>query len=96
LSLPLIIKWLKGSAILIISFVLYNLSFIPYLDEAIKKINQLGNENASVDKILEELKKTVISLGLTNEYRYYILICGLFSAERNIVKYWKDYESVFL
>lgn len=46
--------------------------------------------------MLEDLKKLGISLGFSNEYRYYILICGIFQDDRNIVKHWKEYEKVFL
>jgi hypothetical protein len=56
----------------------------------------LAIDGANTEKFLEELKKTQVSLGLTNEYRYYILICGLFNNERNIIKHWKDHESAFL
>ena len=31
-----------------------------------------------------------------SEYRYYILICGLFNVERNIIKNWNQYEKIFL
>jgi hypothetical protein len=35
-------------------------------------------------------------LGLNNEFRYYILICGLFPPERNIIKNWTQNEEAFL
>lgn len=53
-------------------------------------------EGASTDKILEEARKTVVSFGLPNEFRYYVLMCGIFTPDRNIVKYWPQYEEIFL
>lgn len=53
-------------------------------------------DNATNEKLTEEVKKLVVSLGLGGEYRYYILICGLFPPERNIVKNWKVNEEAFL
>jgi hypothetical protein len=47
-------------------------------------------------ELVEEVKKLAVSLSLGNEYRYYILICGLFSKERNIVKFWTKNEQAFV
>jgi hypothetical protein len=63
---------------------------------AVSKISQLASESATNETLLEELKKTTVSLGLTSEYRYYILMCGLFTADRNIIKFWKTYENLFM
>ena len=35
-------------------------------------------------------------MNFTTEYRYHILICGLFNNERSIIKNWKQYEKCFL
>lgn len=49
------------------------------------------------DVILDELKKLSASMGFSGEYRYWVLVCGLFNPEtRNIVKFWKENEKVFL
>lgn len=37
-----------------------------------------------------------ISLNVTTDYKYYILFCGLFNKNRNVVKYWPEYEKAFL
>ncbi len=53
--------------------------------------------NPSKDQIIEQLKRAQISLNFTPDYRYYILMCGLFgSNERNIIKSWKQYEDSFM
>ena len=68
----------------------------PSIVDAISKINQLAVDKATHDKVFEEIKRLGISIGFTSEYRYYILLCGLFNSERNIVKFWKDYEAMFM
>ena len=35
-------------------------------------------------------------LNITPDYKYYILICGIFNTKRNIVKHWPAYEKAFL
>ena len=44
------------------------------------------------------MKLIATSLGIQNEYRYWVLICACFngSKEHNIVKTWKDYEKAFI
>lgn len=37
-----------------------------------------------------------LSLNITSEYKYYILMCGIFAPSRNIVKFWSKYEPAFL
>lgn len=54
------------------------------------------NDGVNGARLLEDIKLTATSLGLSSEYRYYILICGIFTSERNIVKHWPHYEKVFL
>jgi hypothetical protein len=52
-----------------------------------------GAKNA---ELLEEVKNITVTLSLSNEYRYYILMCGLFTKERNIIKHWTQNEQVFI
>jgi len=49
------------------------------LEMSLEKINELAVDNATQEKLMEELKKIIISLGMKNECRYYILIvaCSL-------------------
>jgi hypothetical protein len=35
-------------------------------------------------------------MNIPNEFRYFILICGVFPPERSIVKFWPQYEQLFL
>lgn len=35
-------------------------------------------------------------LNITPDYKYYILICGIFNSKRNIIKHWATYEPAFL
>lgn len=53
-------------------------------------------EGVNCARLLEDIQLTATSLGLSNEYRYYILLCGIFTPERNIIKHWPHYEKVFL
>lgn len=65
--------------------------------EAINKVATLSSDQTtSNEKLIEEVKKIIVSLGLSGEFKYYILICGLFPPERNIVKHWKINEGAFL
>lgn len=50
----------------------------------------------SVDDLLKEVRHAQLILNITPEYKYYILICGLFNPKRNIVKHWPTYEKAFL
>ena len=56
----------------------------------------MAGNNATNSDLVEEVKKLGVSLSLGNEYRYYILICGLFYKERNIVKFWTKNEQAFI
>lgn len=64
--------------------------------EVIEKIQNLLKDGATPEKVLEETLKTLVSLGLSNEFRYYVLMCGIFTPDRNIVKNWPQYEKIFL
>jgi len=48
--------------------------------------------------LLSELRLVATSGGFSSEFRYWVLICGLFNGDgtRNIVKHWKDHEKAFL
>jgi hypothetical protein len=48
------------------------------------------------EKLLAELRLVATSSGFSAEYRYWVLVCGLFNADRNIVKLWKEHEKAFL
>jgi hypothetical protein len=69
-----------------------------YIEEAIAKLHAVAKEKPKADVLLAELKLISTSLGFTNEFRYWVLICACFSAakEHNIVKTWKDFEKAFL
>lgn len=93
LSLPLILsedkRFCNADAISFkYKFLLLNFSLV----EAIAKIEALTATPITNAELVEEVKKLAVTLSLSNEYRYYILICGLFSKERNIVKFWTKHE----
>ena len=72
----------------------------PSIVNAIGKIAALaaetrGQKDAN-EKILAELRLVGTSSGFSAEYRYWVLVCGLFGPERNIVKHWKEHEKAFL
>ena len=50
----------------------------------------------AIDDILTEIRHTQLVLNITPEYKYYILLNGVFNAKRNIVKHWAAYEKAFL
>lgn len=101
-DIPVIIT---GSAILTYTlstiYSLYSSKIEAYLniiclEEAIEKISCAAKEGANCARLYEDVLLTTTSLGLPNELRYYILICGIFTPERNIVKHWPHYEKAFL
>ncbi len=53
-------------------------------------------DEATIEKLLDAVKILVVSFGLNPEFKYYILICGIFTPDRNIVKFWPQYEKAFL
>ena len=84
---------------------LCNLLINSCLEEAISKLHQIVTERKGEPKIndiiLEELRKMAASLGFSAEFRYWVLLCGLFNIKedpsgRNILKCWKDHEKAFL
>lgn len=91
---------ITGSAILKIFqliFILINHDqLILIIVEAIKKITTMVSEGADNKKLVDEAKMLAVSQGFTNEYRYFILVCGLFPPDRNIVKNWTKNEQIFL
>ena len=56
----------------------------------------MAADSKSKDEILDYLSKSQISKNFPNEFKYYILLCGLFPAERHILLNWKKYEAYFL
>ena len=105
-----------GSAILIctIDLLLQSLSLnllsninLLIIEEAISKIHQIVTERKGQaglnEQLLEELRLVGASIGFSAEYRYWVLLCGLFNigpggdaSARNILKCWKDHEKAFL
>ena len=53
-------------------------------------------EGSTNPEILEQLRRYMVSLNFTNDFKYYILMGALFSKSRNIVKNWKSHEKAFL
>lgn len=37
-----------------------------------------------------------VGANITADYKFYILLCGIFSPERNILKHWDAYEDIFI
>lgn len=74
------------------------------LEAAIGKIAQIVTEHGKSDKalqdrLLEEVRLLAASIGFSPEFRYWLLICGIFNvtdAQRNILRAWKDYEKIFI
>jgi hypothetical protein len=74
------------------------------IEEAIAKIHQIASarkgEAGLTEVLLEELRLLAASIGFSAEFRYWVLLCGLFNVKedpsRNILKCWKEHEKVFL
>ena len=85
---------ITGSAILTIPKTFQNINVLTlFVETAIAKISAIttetqGQKDAN-DKIISELRLIAASSGFSAEYRYWVLLCGLFSPTRNIVKNWK-------
>ena len=56
----------------------------------------VAERGAVVDDLLTEVRQQQLILNITPDYKYYILICGIFNPKRNIVKHWSKYEKAFL
>jgi hypothetical protein len=96
----MIINWFCNSDIKITKFSPPINSYQIFLELAIGKVHALALETKGQaqanEKILAELRLVGASSGFSAEYRYWVLTCGLFSPERNIVKHWKEHEKAFL
>lgn len=67
------------------------------IENAIEDVDKMVTENGpAIDDILTEIRHTQLVLNITPEYKYYILLNGVFNAKRNIVKHWAAYEKAFL
>lgn len=61
----------------------------PQIASAIEELNKFVSEGSpSCDAILQEVRQTQLIQNITAEYKYYILMCGLFQGKRNCVKAW--------
>lgn len=90
----------QGSAILK-HFSNYTLSLDAHyscLEEVVLKITNMATSEEPNDVIEEELKRLSVSMKLSNDYRYFILLCGLLSPEngKNLLKLWPKYEQLFI
>jgi translation initiation factor 5 len=63
--------------------------------EKLDKISSMAIGGESNDAIIEEIRRQTISLNLTKEYKYYILMCGLFNIGRSPLKNFKKHEVIF-
>ena len=67
-----------------------------YLDGVIEDISKLlADGTPSADDILSEARQIQFQLNITADYKFYIVLCGLFNPKHNIVKHWSKYEKVF-
>ena len=72
------------------------------IEDSISKINTLYMDKKGDPQLnellIEELRKVAVMNGFSGEYRYWVLLCGLFNAEkpRNIVNHWVAHEKAFL
>ena len=56
----------------------------------------ISEKSLSADELLKEVRRKQLTLNITPDYKYYIMLCGVFNAKRNIVKHWTTYEKAFL
>ena len=50
----------------------------------------------TVDEVLQHVRHQQLILNITADYKYYILFCGVFANDRNVIKAWPKYEPAFL
>jgi hypothetical protein len=56
----------------------------------------ITSNDPSIAQLLEDVRFMQISLNITANFKFYILMCGIFTSNRNIVKCWTKYEEAFL
>ena len=61
--------------------------------EEIRKLVTGGTP--TVDDVLSEVRQIQFQLNITRDYKFYILLCGLFSPKYSIVKNWSKFEKAF-
>ena len=64
--------------------------------QGIEKINKLVASGSTKEEVLEDMRMQQVSKNFTNDFKYYILLYGVFNNERNIIKNWLKYEDYFL
>jgi hypothetical protein len=54
----------------------------------------MAKSDESIEIIEEELKRLTASMKLSNDYKYFVLMVGLFAPEmgKNLLKLWPKYE----
>ena len=52
-------------------------------------------EKINTDALLKQARSTQLSLNLTPDYKYYILMCGIFNPQRSPIKHWATFEECF-
>lgn len=63
--------------------------------ERLDKIAQMAQAKKEHQEFIEEIRRLNISFGLTPDYKYYILMCGLFNIARTPLKNFKKHEKLF-
>jgi len=60
-------------------------------------MNEYIGENSNHQEMLDEYQNIHLTLKLSYDYKYYILMCALFNpTARNIVTYWDKHHQTFM
>lgn len=67
------------------------------IEQGIEDIDKIVEARGPViDDLLTEVRQIQLVLNITPDYKYHILLCGIFNPKRSIIKNWAAYEKAFL
>ena len=70
---------------------------ISYVEQGIEDIDKIVEARGpAIDDLLTEVRQIQLVLNITPDYKYHILLCGIFNPKRSIIKNWAAYEKAFL
>lgn len=60
-------------------------------------LDEYITENPSIthDDILKKARHIQLGLDITSDYKYAILMCGIFNPKRTMINHWKKYQPLF-
>jgi hypothetical protein len=67
------------------------------INEAISQIDEFVTEKADVtpDQIVKKARHIQVGINITADYKYVIVMCGLFNPKRTLINHWVKYQNAF-